>query len=247
MFVVVAATGALLAVGSAQAASSGPALAWSGTSNFGTIDGVGGQTASQTFTLTNSGGSATGTLVVALTNTSGAAFSITRDSCTGLSLGPKKSCKVTVEYAPTTSGESDSTTLTATGEHANASITLTGKSGTPDLTLSPGTRLNDSANGDKNYFFDFGAVASTTQTFTVTNDGSGTSNTLHVSGGDPHFVLSNSTCDNQTLAPSGTCTFAVAYTAAPCSSGNPVGPAPVDVIGSPTVFYIHLDVQGECP
>src|SRR5580704_14717491 len=137
IIVAAAAMGMLVAGTSAQAAAT-PVLAWSpttsgGTYDFGTIDGVGGKTATQTFTLTNSGRSATGTLAaVALTNTSGTAFSITSDGCSDLSLGPRKFCQVTVEYAPTTSGESDSATLTAIGERASASITLTGQGGTAD-------------------------------------------------------------------------------------------------------------------
>ena len=50
------------------------------------------------------------------------------------------------------------------------------------------------------------------------------------------------------LAPSGTCTFDITATAlAGCNPGDPFGPAPLDVIGFPTAFYIHLDVVGECP
>src|SRR5439155_1244390 len=70
-----------------------------------------------------SGGRATGTLAVALSGSS--AFTITADGCTARSLGPTKSCTVTVRYAPTAGG-SDTATLTATGEHASASLTLTG-------------------------------------------------------------------------------------------------------------------------
>jgi hypothetical protein len=140
IIVAAAAMGMLGAGTPALAANPNAAVvAWSPTNpsggtgyDFGTVDGVGGQYPTQTFTLTNSGGRSTGTLAsVALTNTSGTAFSIASDSCSGLSLGPNNSCQVTVKYAPTTSGESDSATLTATGEHANASITLTGQGGPP--------------------------------------------------------------------------------------------------------------------
>jgi hypothetical protein len=110
--------------------------------------------------------------------------------------------------------------------------------------------LGTAPNGAEQYFYDFGPVASATQTFTVTNDGTATSNTLQVTGGDPHFVLSNSTCDNQTLAANGTCTFDITATApAGCNPGDPFGPAPVQVIGTfPSLkFYIDLVVQGICP
>ena len=122
---VIVAAAALLAPAAGQAGGA-PAIAWSpttsgGTYNYGAVNV--GQTATQTFTLTNSGGRATGTLVVALSGS--AAFTITADGCTARSLGPRKSCTVTVQYAPTVGG-SDTATLTATGEHASASLTLTG-------------------------------------------------------------------------------------------------------------------------
>jgi hypothetical protein len=71
-----------------------------------------------------------------------------------------------------------------------------------------------------------------------------------VNSGDPQFVLSNDPCTGKTLAPSGspgnTCTFDVTATA-PAVCNTLFGPAPFDVIGFPLAFYIHLDVQGECP
>jgi hypothetical protein len=220
--VAAAVLGMLVAGTSAQAAGL-PVLAWLPTTSgstygFGTIDGVGGKTATQTFRLTNSGGSATGTLAaVALTNTSGAAFSITSDRCSGRILGPKKSCQVTVEYAPTTNGESDGATLTATGGHASASITLTGQGGTADLTLSPGTLTGTDSHGTNDYNHDFGLVGSgisDTQTFTVTNSGTGTSNTLQLASCcTTGFTLSNDQTSGRTLAPGGTATFDLTFSA----------------------------------
>ena len=65
-----------------------------------------GATPSVTFTLANSGGSASGALAVALDNMTGTAFSIPAggDHCSGRSLGPNKSCTVTVQFAPTATG-----------------------------------------------------------------------------------------------------------------------------------------------
>lgn len=64
----------------------------------------------QTFVLKNSGGSATVALTVSLSGS--VAFTKRADSCTATSLGPNKMCSVTVTYAPTTTGTSDSATLT---------------------------------------------------------------------------------------------------------------------------------------
>jgi hypothetical protein len=104
-----------------------PAIAWSpatnGTFDYGTVDV--GDAESQTFALTNSGRSATGMLTIALDG--GAEFSITEDACSGTALGPRKSCTVTVQYAPTTPGQTTAM-LAANGIRppASASITLTG-------------------------------------------------------------------------------------------------------------------------
>jgi hypothetical protein len=114
-----------------------PSLTFSPTSNdFGTIDS--GTTGSKTFTLTNSGGVATAALKVSLTGS--AAFSKTADTCTAVSLGPKKSCSVTVQYAPTSAGSNDAGTLTVKSKKplAVANAALTGKS-TAAPTCSAGS------------------------------------------------------------------------------------------------------------
>lgn len=118
----------VLLVPLAGLAGGAPVLAWSPSSNGSYDYGVvsPGQTASQTFTLTNSGGSATAVLSISLTGST--AFTSTADTCTATSLGPRKSCSVTVRYAPTTGGESDTATLIAASKKAGASVTLTGTS-----------------------------------------------------------------------------------------------------------------------
>ena len=133
-------------------AGGAPSLGFTPVSHdYGTIDA--NTTGSQTFVLKNSGGTATGMLKASLSGSS--AFSITADSCTGTALGPKKQCGVTVQYAPTTAGSSDSGTLTVSGKKpaANASATLSGKSTPPmvDASLAaskPSTVLTDSSISD---------------------------------------------------------------------------------------------------
>src|SRR5262249_51783957 len=87
------------------------------------------RTATQTFTLTNSGGSASAALSFELTGST--AFTITADSCTPGSLGPGKACSVTVVYTPSGAGQSDAATLTTDGKKdaAAASLALTGNGG----------------------------------------------------------------------------------------------------------------------
>jgi hypothetical protein len=147
-----------MAAGAANA-SEAAVLNWSpaGTFDYGTLSP--GQTApAQTFTLTNSGRSGTSALKIALTVTTGppSAFAKTADTCTGISLGPKTACHVTVTYTAPATSQTDQATLTVTGKKSAvaASVTLTGASAkaSPTLTtaLSPGgtagtVALNDTA------------------------------------------------------------------------------------------------------
>lgn len=126
--------------GGTSANSTAPSIAWSpatsGAFDFGTVFSG---SSSQTFTLTNTGSTATSALKVTLTLASGSSgFTITADACSATSLGPKKTCTVSVSYAFTANGESDSATLTATSKKpaARATLALTGKSMSPNQTFS---------------------------------------------------------------------------------------------------------------
>jgi hypothetical protein len=79
-----------------------------------------GQAVSQTFTLANSGGTATGALTDRLTGA--AAFTITGDTCTGASLAAGGTCTVTVRFAPA-SMATGAATLTAAS--VNPAVTAT--------------------------------------------------------------------------------------------------------------------------
>jgi hypothetical protein len=82
-----------------------------------------GQT-SQTFTLTNTGGKATGVLTITLQNESRYAnFSITSDACSGTSLGPKKSCTVSVSVVRSNL-ETDIAQLFATSKTTSQPFTV---------------------------------------------------------------------------------------------------------------------------
>jgi hypothetical protein len=97
--------------------------------DYGTVDA--GTVVSHTFVLTNTGSGATGALAVTLS--ASAAFAKTADTCTGASLGPKKSCSVTVQYAPTAEGAKSSATLSAASKKplAVATVSLSGASTPP--------------------------------------------------------------------------------------------------------------------
>ena len=123
---VVVAGAVVVALGSAAGAAAAkprpPVLAFSPAPyNYGQV--AAGQAASQTFTLANTGGRATGRLRVTLTGA--AAFTLTGETCH--SLGPGKRCTVTVRFAPARSG-TVTATLTAAGTSKRAAATdaLTG-------------------------------------------------------------------------------------------------------------------------
>lgn len=79
-----------------------------------------GQAVSQTFTLANSGGTATGALTDTLTGA--AAFTVTGDTCTGISLAAGGTCTVTVRFAPSSTATG---TATLTAASVNPAVTAT--------------------------------------------------------------------------------------------------------------------------
>jgi len=115
-------------------ASGTPSIAFGPSSyDYGTVDA--GTVVSHTFVLTNAGSAASGALTVTLSGSSD--FAKTADTCTDASLGPKKSCSVTVQYAPTAEVTTSTATLRAATKKplAVATASLTGAS-TPPKTQS---------------------------------------------------------------------------------------------------------------
>jgi hypothetical protein len=125
--VLLAVVGLLVSAPSAPAKVTGPNLTFNpATFDFGTSP--------KTFTLTNSGDTAPGTIVVSL---SGAAnYTLGPDGCTGKSLGPGKSCSVTVSFTPPAPCGIVTATLTATAPKISASAALTGGAACPPVTIT---------------------------------------------------------------------------------------------------------------
>jgi uncharacterized repeat protein (TIGR01451 family) len=122
--------------------------------------------AAQTFTLKNTGGSATGTLTLSLSGTGASAFQITFDGCSAVSLGPREPCSVSLTYTGTSGGNTDTATLKATGEKSSAvsTLQLTGTTSTPpaDLAITNTDGQTTAVPG-----------LSTTYTIVVSNNGGG--------------------------------------------------------------------------
>jgi hypothetical protein len=222
----------------AYAASTPAALAWSVAQyDFGSVPV--GQTPSQTFTLSNTGGRSSGTIMVTLAGST--AFSISADGCNGKALGLKKSCSVTVQYAPiNTNG--DTGTLTATAEHASTGMNLYGN-GSADLVLSPGTY----GGGTNPRIYGYDHAGNWSTTFTVVNNGTATSETLMLAGCcSPQFTLSNDNCTGNELAPGGSCTFDLTFTVPAGCSYPEYFATEQDILGT-TSYYIQLLLVGYCP
>jgi hypothetical protein len=138
----------LLTAASAQAAkTAGVAWAPGGSFDYGTLDAADGGNASQTFTLRNTDGKPTGALSISLTGSG--AFTKTADTCTGTKLSSKRTCSVTVKYAPSANG-SDNATLSASAPNTSgASDSLSGASAwqNGDLTTYQQTEWGDTPNG----------------------------------------------------------------------------------------------------
>jgi hypothetical protein len=237
-----------LVVGAPMVAQAGsaPVLGWTpqtssspSTFNFGAVSASG---TSQTFTLKNSGGSATSALKLSpIASSSG--FSISSDHCTALSLGPKKTCTVQITYTPT-GAASDQATLTAMSKKpaATGQIILQGTLATPNVQIVPTGQTSPVSP------FDLGAQAPSgvgSQEFTATNIGTAATSTYTFTGpANPAFSVTQDTttpCDGSALAVNASCTFTVTYTG-PADCGTATGFSDSVSLGS----YASQAVQGEC-
>lgn len=123
-----------------HAAGSPAALTWSlAQYDFGSVPV--GQMPSQTFTLSNTGGTSSGMITVTLSGSP--VFTIIADGCTGRALRANKSCTVTVQY-PTINTNGDTGTLAATGKRSSASMPLYGNA-SANLMLSPGANIGETS------------------------------------------------------------------------------------------------------
>ncbi|MCC6997727.1 MAG: choice-of-anchor D domain-containing protein, partial [Deltaproteobacteria bacterium] len=183
------------------------ALSISPTSqNFGSV--LQGTTTAtpQNFTVTNTGGSATGTLTATILP-AGAEFRIVTNTCTA-TLPAAGTCMVSVRFEPTSAGAKTATLQVSGTPGGTAPASLDGVGLAPaSLSMSPTT-----------FTFPSTVVAgtSTTQNFTVTNSGgvaagSTTALATTISGtGMAEFDITANTCTG-TLGAGATCTVTIAF------------------------------------
>ena len=189
--------------------SVGPAtLTVTGTANLGSVL-VGSTGTAQTFTVKNTGTTASGALALAVTDPE---FVTSADTCTGISLAAAGTCTVNVALKPATAGALTAV-LSVTAPSGNpGSLQLSGIGLPPGaLTVTPGS-------------YDFGSISvnavSADTTFTVTNSGGAATGPLTVSAPGNGFVVAGNSCAAG-LAPAKTCALAVHF--APTVVGNATG------------------------
>lgn len=184
---------------------------------------VGQVSTTQVFTVTNTGGSATGALGTALGGTDPSHFTVVAGSngCQGVVLAPAGTCTIVLSFAPTTGGLKSATlAINHTGGSTTAAISGTGIA--PAMfTLAPASR-------------DYGSVVTTTtsppQNFVLTNVGGQTSGVpaFAINGANASEFAVNATGCPAALAPNGSCTVQVTFS--PATAGAKT--ASLDVTGT---------------
>ncbi len=192
------------------------------TSDFGSVT-TGGTSSASVFTVSNTGGSPSGTISAIVTGANATEFTVQNGCSVLVAAG---TCSVSVTFAPTTDGAKSATLLVSGSPGGQVMATLAAVAKPPSqLSLAP----------QGNHAFGqvlVGQTAATPQVFTVTNNGGATTGTITVTaaGADPsQFVKSADGCNGMTLAANATCMFTVNF--APTTSGAKA--AEFDVTATP--------------
>lgn len=213
--------------------------------NFGATEN-GTSSSPQSFTISNDGSDGIDLEVSAVSLASGSDFSISANSCGALpfTLADGDSCTYDAVFSPTAiSNFTDTVTVTSdAGQTTNDQVALSGEG-----TSGPGASLTiDPASYD---YGDLLTGESSTQTFTVTNNGDSGSDasidTITPPAGD--FSVTGGSCSagSTSLSSGASCTIEIEF--APTSDGAQSGDLVVD--GTDTVNSTSIDatssVQGE--
>lgn len=167
--------------------------------NFGTI-AIGSSSASQTFTVTNTGDEVSGTVVLTVGGAHASNFAITSNTCTGVALPGGATCTASVSFSPTASGSRVATLVALASPGGSVSVALSGTGAlAASLAISPAS-------------YAFGTVtvggSSASQTFTLTNTGGAPASTVGVAitgANSLDFVIVGTNCAGVTLNPGQSC------------------------------------------
>ncbi|MCC6995135.1 MAG: choice-of-anchor D domain-containing protein [Deltaproteobacteria bacterium] len=191
--------------------------------DFGAVT-LGGNSGTQTFTVTNTGQQPAGAISTALGGSDAAQFTVTADGCMGQALGANATCQITVRFSPSSAG-AKTASLTATASPGGTAIAQLAGQGLSigNITITPTSR-------------DFGSVqeglTGTTQVFMLQNTGQSATGGLvtAVTGANAaDFSVGSDGCAGVTLAASDTCMVSIGFS--PATAGSKI--ATLTVTGSP--------------
>ena len=190
---------------------------------------VGTSSASQTITVSNTGGTAS----AALTFPAAPTHFSKSGSCANGPLAAGASCTVVFTFSPTAAGTFAPTyTITGTGG-INIALSGTGVAAAPSLQASPPSKA-------------FGSVqvgqTSATQLFTISNTGSAQATGVSASSNSAEFVVSGNSC-NAPINAGGSCNFSVAYSPSNTGADN----AAVTVAFAGGSIQVTLTGSGAAP
>ena len=192
------------------------------TSSFGSVT-VGTTSSTASFTITNTGGSPSGTVTPIITGTNAGDFTATNGCAT---LAPLGTCTVTVSFKPTSQGGKTANLVASASPGGSVMANLDGSGvAIGNLTINPGSQSFGTQTVGV-------AVVNNDKTFTITNGGGTASGALTVTaaGSDPgEFSKTADNCSGQMIAAAGTCTLTIRF--APLSSGSKS--AHFDIVGNP--------------
>ena len=193
--------------------------------NFGKV-AVGRTSATQSFTVTNTGGLATGALTVVTAAVGGGTSRFTYTTTCAAALAPGDTCQVVVTYKPTVVGSDSATFKVGDGTYSTPERTAAGTAvANPGISITCPT----SAFGDTVV----GQTSATTKVCTVSNDSASplATGTLTFSTTGDFATIAGTTaadCSGKSLAPGDQCTTSVVFK--PTAKGSRTGS--IDVSGA---------------
>jgi hypothetical protein len=153
------------------------------------------------FQVSNTGFSASGVPNVTVTGTNAGDFKVTANTCTAaIPAMTNNACQITVLFAPTATG-GESASLNITANPGSTQLALGGLGTEPKIAITPSPQP---------YYVAPGGAAQT-QSFTVKNNGTGSTGTLSVSTPGAPFSVVADGCSTKTFGAGATCSFSVQY------------------------------------
>ncbi|MBL0215217.1 MAG: choice-of-anchor D domain-containing protein [Myxococcales bacterium] len=202
------------------------------TNSFGSVT-VGATSAAASFTVSNTGGSTSGTITPILTGTGAGEFAF-QNGCS--TLAPGGTCTITASFKPTAAGGKTAALVVSGSPGGSVMANLDGSGvAVGSLTLAPGSQSFGTQTVNV-------AVTTNDKIFVVTNGGGTASGALTVTaaGSDPgEFTKTADTCSGQMIAAAATCSITIRF--APLSSGSKS--ASFDIVGNPG-GTLHAAVSG---